>query len=194
MTALPQSLPLGHAYRQVGADGRARAHLEAAADALSMALLCLEDSGSGDQSRAEQARRFLAEAVTALSRARIYDPRIRTFALPFVLATEPRIDAELARLSHIATRLLFQNHQHLPARLQARPLAPEEEAQLAVIVAGLATNARIVHALRHRWALAALGIAAVGPLLGAPVLGAVAAVGALVTGLWRSNDDDARTR
>ena len=191
MTALPQSLALRHAYRHVDSDGRARPHLEAAADALAMALLCLEDAGNADHWRAEQARGLLAEAVTALSRARIYDPRIRTFALPYVLATEPRLDAELARLHHIVTRLLFQNHRHLPARLQARPLAPEDEEQLAVVVAGLATNARIAHALRHRWALAAVGIAAVGPVLGAPVLGAVAAVGALVAGLWRSNDDGA---
>lgn len=190
MTALPQTLSLGHAYRKVATDGRSGPHLEAAADALAMALLCLEDASDGDHHRAQQVRGLLAEAVTSLSRARIYDPRIRTFALPYVLASEPRVEAELARLSHIATRLLFQNHQCLPARLQARPLAPEDEAQLAVVVAGLATNARIAHALRHRWAIAAVGIAAVGPLIGAPVLGAVAAVGALVAGLYRSNDDD----
>ena len=68
---------------------------------------------------------------------------------------------------------------------------PEEEAQLAVVLAGLARNARIAHALRHRWALAALGMAAAGPLLGAPLIGAMAAVGTVVAGLWRSNDDGA---
>ncbi|MEX1361757.1 MAG: hypothetical protein AB1Z98_01425 [Nannocystaceae bacterium] len=190
MTALSQTHMFGHAYRAVRSDASARPHLSAAADALAMALLCLEDaSGDGDGWRSSQARGLLAEAVTSLSRARVYDPRIRTFALPFVMATEPRIDAELARLSHITTRLLFQNHEHLPARLQARPLAPDEEEQLAVVVAGLARHARIAHALRNRWALAALGMAAAGPLLGVPILGAVTAVGALVAGLWRSNDE-----
>lgn len=194
MTALTPTLALRHAYRDAMtvAHPAAETHLEAAADALAMALLCLEDvDGDGDRPwRAQQVRGLVAEAVTALSRARIYNPRIRTLALPFVMATEPRIDAELSRLHNIVTRLLFQNHQHLPARLQARPLAPEEEAQLAVVLAGLARNARIAHALRHRWALAALGMAAAGPLLGAPLLGAVAAVSAVVAGLWRSNDGD----
>ena len=196
MTALPHTLRFDHAYRDVGADARARPHLEAAADALAMALLCLEDTNdNGDRRwRANQARSLIAEAVTSLSRARIYNPRIRTLALPFVMATEPRPDAELSRLNHIATRLLFQNHRHLPARLQAKPLAPEEEAQLAVVIAGLARNARIARVFRHRWALAALGMAAAGPLLGTPVIGAVAAIGTLVAGLWRNNqaDDDGR--
>lgn len=193
MTALSQTLALRHVYRDQSAvsDTAARPHLKAAADALAMALLCLEDVGDGDQPwRTEQARCLLAEAVTALSRARIYDPRIRTLALPFVMATEPRADAERSRIHNIVTRLLFQNHQHLPARLQATPLAPEEEAQLAVVLAGLARNARIAHALRHRWAVAAIGMAAAGPLLGAPIIGAMAAVGTVVAGLWRSNDDD----
>ncbi|MEM9458460.1 MAG: hypothetical protein AAGF11_30060 [Myxococcota bacterium] len=194
MVALSQTLALRHAYRDEAAVAHpaANAHLETAADALAMALLCLEDvDGDGGRPwRAQQVRGLVAEAVTALSRARIYNPRIRTLALPCVMATEPRIEAELSRLHNIITRLLFQNHQYLPARLQARPLAPEEEAQLAVVLAGLARNARIAHALRHRWALAALGMAAAGPLLGAPLLGAAAAVSAVVVGLWRSNDGE----
>jgi len=194
MTAFPQTLTVGHVYRDAGANSwvEARPHLKTASDALALALLCLEDAnGDADRSwRAEQARGLVAEAVTALSRARVYDRRIRTLALPFVVATEPRIDAELSRLNNIATRLLFQNHKHLPARLQARPLAPEEEAQLAVVLASLARHARIARALRHRWALAAIGMAAAGPLLGAPLVGAVAAIGTVIAGLWRNNDHD----
>ncbi len=194
MTALTQTLALRHVYRDVAVDARAaaRPHLEAAADALAMALLSLEDEeGRGDRRwRADHSRRLIAEAVTSLSRARVYNPRIRTLALPFVMATESRTDAELSRLNNIATRLLFQNHQYLPARLQAMPLPPEEEAQLAVMLEGLARNARIAHALRHRWAVAALGMAAAGPLLGAPILGALTAAGIVVARLWRSNGDD----
>jgi len=193
MTALPQTLALRHVYRGDAGETSTAAgpHLEAAADALAMALLCLEDVGDGERSwRVEQVRGLVAEAVTALSRARVYDPRIRTLALPFVMASEPRTDAERSRLHNIVTRLLFQNHQHLPARLQAKPLAPEEEAQLAVVLAGLARNARIADALRHPWAAAALGMAAAGPLLGAPIIGAVVAVGTVVAGLWRSNDGE----
>ncbi len=187
-------LAFRHVYRDVAADSRhaARPHLEAAADALAMALLSLDEGeGKGDRRwRANHARRLIAEAVTSLSRARVYNPRIRTLALPFIIATEPRTEDELSRLNNIATRLLFQNHEHLPARLQAMPLPPEEEAQLAVLVAGLARNARIAHALRHRWAVAALGMAAAGPLLGAPILGALTAAGIVVARLWRSNTED----
>lgn len=191
MTALTQMLALRHVYRDEGASTTSAAvpHLEAAADALAMALLCLEDGDAhGDRRwRAEQARGLLAEAVTSLSRARIYNPRIRTLALPLVMASEARPEPELSRLHHIATRLLFQNHEHLPARLQAMPLAPEDEAQLAGVLADMGLHARLAHALRHRWALAALGVAVVGPLLGAPLLGAAAAVGTVVAGLWRAD-------
>lgn len=191
MTALTQMLALRHVYRDEGAGTKSAAvpHLKAAADALAMALLCLEDGDvHGDRRwRAEQARGLLAEAVTSLSRARVYNPRIRTLTLSLVLASEARPEAELSRLHHIATRLLFQNHEHLPARLQAMPLAPEDEAQLAVVVRELGLPARLAHALRHRWALAALGVALAGPMLGAPLLGAAAAVGTVVAGLWRGN-------
>ncbi|MCX4245581.1 hypothetical protein [Paraliomyxa miuraensis] len=198
MTAFSQTLALRHVYRDDGAGTKAaaRPHLEAAADALAMALLCLEDGDAhGDRRwRAEQARGLLADAVISLSRARIYNPRIRTLALPLVMATEVRPEAELSRLHHIATRLLFQNHEHLPARLQAMPLGPEDEAQLAVVVRELGLAARLGQALRHRWAFAALGVTVAGPLLGAPLLGAAAAVGTVVAGLLRSNgngDDEA---
>jgi hypothetical protein len=183
MSAAPNLHAL--AYRDTIADrlsARAERHLQAASDALSMALLALagDDHDRGDKwSRADSARNFLAEAVTELSRARIYNPRIRTHAVPVLLSIESSPDAELRRLHQIATRLLWQNHMHLPARLQATPLAPEEEAQLAVVFAGLARNARIDRALRYKWSALAIAIAAGGAAFGLPVVGAVAGVAAL---------------
>lgn len=190
MTALTQTLAVRHVYREEAASAKdAAPHLQAAADALAMALLCLEGDAPGDRrGRAEQARSLLAEAATSLSRARVHEPRIRTLAMPLIMATEARPEAELSRLHHIATRLSFQNHRFLPARRQAGPLPPEDEAQLAVVVADLAPPARLARALRHRWAITALGIAVVGPLLGAPLLAAtVFAMGTMVAGLWRTN-------
>jgi hypothetical protein len=179
MSAAPNLHAL--AYRDSVADrlsARAQRHLEAASDALSMALLALEDRGD-KWSRADSARNFLAEAVTELSRARIYNPRIRTHAVPVLLTIESTAEAELHRLHQIATRLLWQNHMHLPARLQAKPLAPEEEAQLAVVFAGLARSARIESALRYKWSALAVAVAAGGAALGLPMVGAVAGICAL---------------
>lgn len=179
MSAAPNLHAL--AYRDSVADrlsARAQRHLEAASDALSMALLALEDRGD-KWSRADSARNFLAEAVTELSRARIYNPRIRTHAVPVLLTIESTAEAELHRLHQIATRLLWQNHMHLPARLQAKPLAPEEEAQLAVVFAGLARSARIESALRYKWSALAVAVAAGGAALGLPMVGAVAGISAL---------------
>jgi hypothetical protein len=189
MTALTPTLAVRHVYREEAAASKAAApHLQAAADALAMALLCLEGDGHGDRRwRADHARALLAEAATSLSRARVHEPRIRTLALPFVLASEARPEAELSRLHHIATRLSFQNHPYLPARRQAGPLPPEDEAQLAVVVADLAPPARLAHMLRNRWTITALGVAIVGPMLGAPLLAATVAVGTMVAGLWGTN-------
>jgi hypothetical protein len=162
----------GDAYRDETADlveRTAHRHLAAASDALSLALLALTEHGDerGDKiRRAEQAREFLVEAVTELGRARIYVPKIRTHALPVVMAAEAKPEAELSRLHALATRLLWQNHAYLPARLQANPLPPEEEAQLAVMARTLARHARIGRALRHRSAITALGVALVAPFLG----------------------------
>lgn len=192
MSALTHALAVRHAYREESATSRAATpHLQAAADALAMALLCLEAAdGHGDRRwRAEQARGLVAEAVRSLSRARVYEPRIRTLAMPYVMASEARPEAELSRLHHIATRLSFQNHAFLPARRQAGPLAPEDEAQLAVVVADLTPPARLAKALRHRWAITALGLAVAGPMLGAPLLAATLAVGTMVAGLWRTNHE-----
>ena len=186
------------AYREdagaEGVPGEARAHLEAASDALSMALLTLggDDDDRGDKlRRAEQTRGFLAEAVTALSRARIYVPGIKTHTLPVLLAAESNLDAELARLHQIATRLTWQNHVVLPARSQATPLAPEEEAQLAVVLSSLSRSAKIDRALRYKWSGLAAAVAIGGQILGLPVVGALAACGAVGFALWRAARDKA---
>lgn len=192
MSALTHALAVRHAYREDSAPSRAALpHLRAAAEALAMALLCLEVAGGqgARRWRAEQARDLVAEAVRSLSRARVYEPRIRTLAMPYVMASEARPEAELSRLHHIATRLSFQNHAFLPARRQAGPLAPEDEAQLAVVVADLTPPARLAKALRHRWAITALGLAVAGPMFGAPLLAATLAVGTMVAGLWRTNHE-----
>lgn len=196
MTALqhvmPHALTLRGAYRDEAGDvGRATAarHRKIAADALAMALLTLGNT-SGDSrddrmQRIEQARGFLVEAVTALSKTRVYDPRIRTHALPVLLDSAATPDAELSRLHQIATRLLWHNHANLPARLQATPLAPEEEAQLANVLRGLARHNRIGRVLRKRWVLSALTAAVAGPLLGAPIAGALLACTAITVGVFR---------
>lgn len=146
-------------------------YLATARDALSMALLTLgdpdEESAAAKSARAAQARAFLAEAVTALSRARIYVPGIRTHALPVVMATEPDLDAELTRLHQLATRLTWKNHRFLP-RCESMPLDPEEEAQLAVVARGLVRNERLS---RYRYSIAALAGALVAPFVGLPLVG-----------------------
>jgi hypothetical protein len=169
---------------------RSRAHLERASDALSMALLALAGEGDDDRGdkwrRAEQARALLVEAVTALSRARVYNPGIRTHALPVLLDTASTPGQELHRLHGIATRLLWQNHRHLPAKIQADPLPPEEEAQLAVVLAGLARHNRMGRAFRSRWTGLALGVAVSATMLGLPIVGAAAGVTALGIAGWRA--------
>jgi hypothetical protein len=189
-------LALRSAYRDDVAEGAvktaSRVHLEAASDALSMALLTLsgDDDDRGDKyRRAAQARGFLAEALTSLSRARIYMPGIRTHSLPVLMSTDSDPDAELQRLHQIATRMLWQNHIHLPARLQAKPLAPEEEAQLAVVLAGLARSARIERALRYKWAGLTAAAAGASAVLGLPALGFAAAIAAVSMVAWRMAKD-----
>lgn len=195
MTTLSHTLPAllsrRGAYRDEASDDRkavAVHHRTVAADALAMVLLTLGNTGDGDRGdrlqRVEQARGFLVEAVTALSRARLYDPRIRTHALPVLLDSATTSAAEISRLHQIATRLLWQNHAYLPARLQATPLEPEEEAQLAVVLRGLARHNRIGRVMRRRWVLVALTAAVSGPLLGAPILGAALACIAITVGVF----------
>ncbi|MEM6296416.1 MAG: hypothetical protein AAGA54_34435 [Myxococcota bacterium] len=185
-------------YRDAGQfDDAATSHLERASDALSMVLLTLagEDEDRGDKwRRAEQARALLAEAVTALSRARVFVPGISTLALPALLDTAPTASAELRRLHTHATRLLWRNHSYLPAKLQAEPLPPEEEAQLAVVLAGLARHNRMGRAFRSRWTGVALGVAVSAAMLGLPLVGAAAGVTALGIAGFRLARDNASVR
>ncbi len=154
--------------------------LRAAGEALHLAILCLEEEGEeaghgGRQRRAAQARCFLVEAALALGRARIFLPALRSYSVPVIMAVEPDIETELGRLHQMATRLLWWNHTLLPARGQARPLRPEDEAQLAVLVRGLARTARLDRALRHAWLGVAGAVAVLTPTLG------LAAVATLLT-------------
>lgn len=170
--AVTHSLVVQHSYRQLGPEAYAAAepHLSVAADALHMALLTIDGSTDNErtamQSRVANARHILVEAVTALARARVYIPGIRTYAVNIVTNSEPELDRELARLHELATQLIWRNHHFLPARTQAQPLAPEDEAQLAAVVRELGLNARINRAMRHKWLIAT----AVSGLL-APVVG-----------------------
>jgi hypothetical protein len=176
MRALSRALLLRDAYRDEACGGpngaRIEAHLADATEALNMALLTLSGPNGEDRGdkwgRAQQARGFLAEAVTALSRARIYHPSIRTLSQPVLWAAAPTPDAELCRLHQIATRLLWQNHVVLPARSQGSPLPPEEEAALADVVRGLDRHAKIGRALRHRYSIVALTLVASGPVWAVP--------------------------
>jgi hypothetical protein len=185
------SLRDGYRDAALGAAGRAEIArlLQTAADALNLAVLTLSGQGADDRGdkirRGEQARAFLVEAATALGRARVHVPKLRTQALPVLLASEARPEAELARLHHIATRLLWQNHAYLPARSEATPLPPEEEAQLAVVVADVTRSARIDQALRYRWCGVALLVAMASWLFGLGLLGTVAAASGLALAIFR---------
>jgi hypothetical protein len=147
--------------------------LREAGEALNLALLALEGPGEDEersarasQRKAVAARGFLVEAATALGRARIYLPTVRSYSIPVIMAVEPDIDTELGRLHQLATRMLWYNHALLPARGQARPLRPEDEAQLAVLVRDLARTARIDRALKYAWVTIAVGLAGLTTTLG----------------------------
>lgn len=166
------SLVLQHSYRHLGPEAHAAAerHLSVAADALNMALLTIDGSADDERtakhSRVATARHFLAEAVTALARARVYVPGIRTYAVNIVTTSEPDLDRELARLHELATQLLWRNHSFLPARIQAQPLAPEDEAQLAAVVRELGVHARIDRLMRHKWLVATAIFGLLAPAVG----------------------------
>lgn len=156
--------------------------LREAGEALNLALLGLEGASEDEacsvkarQHKAVAARGFLVEAVRALGRARIYLPTIRSYSVPVIMAVEPDIEVELGRLHQLATRMVWYNHALLPVRGQARPLRPEDEAQLAVLVRGLARTARIDRALKYAWLAIATGLAGLMPALGlsAALLGLV---------------------
>lgn len=185
MARIPNSLVLQRSYRHLGpeAAGLAERHLAAAADALNMALLSLDgsvDEGrEGKRARVATARHFLVEAVTALARARIHLPEIRTYAVNVVTSSERRVDAELTRLHDLATQLLWRNHHVLPARAQAQPLTPEDEAQLEAVVRELATHARIDRAMRHKWIVATAVFGLLAPILGVALFVVAAATGTM---------------
>lgn len=169
---VPNSLVLQHSYRHLGPEAHAAAqrHLLAAADTLNMALLTLDgspdDSREAKQGRAASARHFLAEAVVSLARARVYVPGVRTYAVNVVTTSERDVDRELARLHELTSKLLWRNHAVLPARHQAEPLGPEDEAQLAAVVNALTAHARIDRAMRHKWLVAAALFGVLAPILG----------------------------
>jgi len=147
--------------------------LREAGEALNLALLALEGPGEDEarsvkarQTKAVAARGFLVEAARALGRARIYLPTTRSYSIPVIMAVEPDIDTELGRLHQLATRLLWYNHALLPARGQARPLRPEDEAQLAVLVRDLARTARIDRAMKYAWLAIAAGLVGLTTTLG----------------------------
>jgi len=151
----------------------AAAHpLREAGEALSLAILSLEDEGNDEAStgarlrRAAQARSFLVEAALALGRARIFVPTIRGYSVPVIMAVDADIEGELGRLHQLATRMLWYNHALLPARGQGLPMRPEDEAQLATMVRGLARTARLDRALRHAWIGMAAAVAVLTPTLG----------------------------
>ncbi len=185
---VPNSLVLQHSYRHLGPEAHAAAerHLSVAADALNMALLTIDgstdDERTAKHSRVATARHFLVEAVTALARARVYVPGIRTYAVNIVTTSEPELDRELARLHELASQLLWRNHSFLPARIQAQPLAPEDEAQLAAVVHKLDLHARIDRLTRHKWLVATAVFSLLAPAVGvgllvlAVVSGAAAAI------------------
>jgi hypothetical protein len=166
------SLVLQHSYRHVGPEAHTAAerHLSVAADTLNMALLTIDGSNDEERtakhSRVATARHFLVEAVTALARARVYVPGIRTYAVNIVTTSEPELDRELVRLHELATQLLWRNHSFLPARIQAQPLAPEDEAQLAAVVRELGIHARIDRVMRHKWLVATAVFGLLAPAVG----------------------------
>ena len=182
---IPNSLVLQRSYRHLGpeAHNRARPYLDNAVDAINMALLTLEgspdDGREAKLGRAATARHFLADAVLNLARARVFVPGIHTYAINVVTSTEPEVERELVRLHELTTKLLWRNHCVLPARTEAEPLAPEDEAQLAAVVRELANHARIDRAMRHKWIVAAALFGLLAPVLGVALYVLAAASGML---------------
>ena len=169
-------------------DRRALRHLSDATEALNMAVLVLDrgvdETREQKFARVTRGRELLVEAVTALSHARIFVAGVLNYDLPVLMTGEQDPEAELSRLHHIATRLAWCNHEHLPRRDQGAPLSAEDEAQLEHVYRGLTVKARLEHLARHRWwGIAALCTVAT-PWLGWAV-GTIAMVSAVV-GTWRS--------
>ena len=165
--SVPNRLALQHGYRHLGPDQTrmAETFLHEATDMLHMVLLTL-DGPEAKEAKLATAHHLLVDAVNALGRARVYIPGIRTYAVIIVTNSEPDADRELDRLHEIATQLLWQNHAILPARSQAQPLAPEDEAQLAAVVRELAVQAKIGQAMRHKWLVVTALLSVLAPVVG----------------------------
>jgi len=167
-----------------------RPHLVTAGEALHLALLALtgdasERSEDSLESQAAQARASLLEAALALGTARVHVPSIRTYSPAVVMSSEPRIHSELARLYQLSTQLLWWNLHLLPAREQAIALAPEDEAQLAIVMRNLARTAKIERLLDYGWLPVMVLLALLGPLYGAPLFSVVVAALATVIAIWK---------
>jgi len=181
------SLRLAHTYRGVALDPRsrrqARRALRDARDALHFALLTWEDPidrGSGAAwERIAKSRGFVAEAVRALSKARVHVPGVRTLALPALMATLPNAADEERRLRQITTKLLWHNHEHLPYKAPTKPLTPEDEAQLARVLRVLDGQRKLSRVLRHKWIASAALAAAMATVVGLPASLAAVAFGLL---------------
>ncbi|MFV8756497.1 hypothetical protein ACNOYE_38620 [Nannocystaceae bacterium ST9] len=181
---VPNSLALQHSYRHLGPEQtrKAEGFLHDATEMLHMVLLTLDGPGEGREAKEAKlanVHKLMVDAVIALGRARVYLPGVRTYAVNIVTNGEPDADRELDRLHEIATQLLWQNHAVLPARTQAQPLAPEDEAQLAAVVRDLAVQAKIGQAMRHKWLVATALFSVLAPVLGLGLLVFAIASGAM---------------
>lgn len=133
-----------------------------------MAMLALE--GPRDESRREctarldRVRDHLVEAVTELAKARIYVPGIRTYTVSAVMAAQGDLHRERSRLYGLASSLLWNNHAHLPARVQR--VDEKQEAELERMTRGFQRQRRISGLLRYKWLGAAAGLAALAPVIG----------------------------
>ena len=193
MTLSPPSSLSIYRADAVGERGEAevvRPHLAAAGEALHLALLTLtsdasERSEESLEAQASQARASLLEAVLALGTARVHIPSIRSYSPAVVMSSEPRIHSELTRLYQLATQLLWWNLHLLPARQQALALDPEDEAQLAVIMRGLARTAKIDRLLDYGWLPLMVLLAVLGPLYGAPLFSVGVAAIAMAIAIWK---------
>jgi hypothetical protein len=181
---IPESPALQHGYRHLGPEQArdAEVFLRTADDMLHMVLLTLDAPAEGREAklaRLASAQGLLVEAVTALGRARVYVPGVRTYTVDFVTNGEPDLDRELDRLHQLAASLLWHNHAVLPVRAQGQPLAPEDEAQLALVVRELTTQAKLAQALRHKWLVASAVFGLLTPVLGLALLVPALASGAI---------------
>lgn len=160
-----------HALAESDEAGYIDRQLHDASEALAMALLSLESDGSDESrherhNRAAKARSLLAEAVTALSRAKVYVPGIHTYAVPAVMASASGVDNELSRLHQLASTLTLRNYNLLPGRRAETPLSPADEAQLRRVFEGLRLQSKLGRLARYRWLGFAACFGALSPLLG----------------------------